>query len=257
MENNPKEENKDKSPFVNLSESDLKGPNSDFYELPDFPGMVIRRSYLPFMEKYAEGYTNQDAALYWAKLGREWKNIGEQYGIRTPKTEYVVGHDPHSEQPSLFLLTEKIEGENLKTLASFEPNEKEKAKEELDKTYAGIFSHIRDSYKEEGYFWVDPRNDQFMYGTIRRDSEKHVYLADAEPNIDSWKDYGKNEKKDYIFWEKILMAFREMKLAEMKFGKHPVHFNKARDVFSRIVKEFPEPKNEKARDMRFAVLMEH
>jgi len=249
------------APFSELIDSDIKGPSSEFYQDPKHPELVIRESFIPLVEKYHEEQPEDKIPEYWAERAKDFKALGEKYGLHIAKTDFVIGRSPKSGQKVLFAVTDRIEGENLKNIVSI-PKEAEK---EVDGMYKGIFSHIADSYRDDEYYWDDFRNDQVVYGKAPKEEESHPYIVDVDLNMHTWEnaqllkkrgEEAAKENKEYRFWEQILMVLRAMNDSEEKIEeKHP-NFSEARAKLEEIIKTTTMPTGEKAREMRLAVLFE-
>ena len=247
-------------PFVGLQKSnDFFGPNAIFYDLPDHPELVVRKCFTPkeIMENIKEelqksetykNYTEEELEKIAKKKkieqliknASEFQKIGERYGLKMAKTSYVIGTDPDSGEPDVFAVTERIVGENLDSMEFFS----EQMAKEVDEMYVGLFSHLKDSYLENGTFWRDFRNDQVIYGSKIGKTELHPYIIDVDPLTVSWNDHvmidGRENKED-LFWSRIGLAFINMEEIE---GKNTsVKLKKAREMINAIIKTVPRSNN--------------
>jgi len=254
------------TPFVELEISkDIKGWSADFYELTGHPELIVRKCYTPVgleksireeLEKLPKfktyEYKEKEKLLQKKKVeelirnANQFLSMGERYGLNIAKTKYIIGIDPKTKQPDIFAVTDKIIGSNLYDNTS---SVSEKVGEEIDKIYAGVYSHKKDSYLENGLYWRDFKNSQIMCGKKIGDVEDHAYIVDVDPLFNSWFDNLKDdgtwdhteteERKEMIFWENVEIMTERMQSAENKTpGKN---FIKAREMLKQIFNNIPEP----------------
>jgi len=253
--------------FKGLTKSlSVAGENSVFYDSSEYPELLVRKCCTPkelekqidemlarspeykeyAPEKLAE-IANKKKAEKMIENATAFQKMAERYGIRIPETNYVIGNGPDSKQPGIFAVTERIAGTTTLRDMTIIPKEKE---QEFDEMYAGVFSHLRDSYLENGLFWKDFKNLQVMLGTKYGEKEEHPYIVDVDPLMISWSDpklpeYKKTAKehpseyKEWHFWDEIERVFIHMRGAESKTIS--LNFKKTREVLKNIMKDIPEP----------------
>ncbi len=250
-------------PFSEWEKSkDITGDTCVFYDIPGHPELVARK--MEFMPEDRPEFTESEAREYWEKRIGEFQKIAERYGIPVAKTRYVFDNDPVSGEPSFFAITDRIRGESLDKITSFDKH----AEEELDNMYVGILSHMKESYMEGEYAWGDFGNQQIMYG-IESDGneshkkEPHPYIVDVEPRVSPWEDKidprsnrSAEEKKEHVFWQNLAGAVAEMTETELKTESGRMAFVKAREALRQIMKELPEPMGQDTKEIRLRVLEE-
>lgn len=258
MENMSKENTGDSMPFVNLEKSkDISGQSAMFYDVPGHPELVIRKclvlksvmgnidkelaesdEYKDYLPEELEKVKNKKKVEELVKNAGDFQKMGERYGLKIAKTSYAIGTDPNLEKPGIFAVTDRIVGENLAT----EPSFSEKMEGEIDKVYAGIFAHFRDSYMEKSAFWKDFKNSQIMLGKKEGDIESSPYIIDVDPLMISWSDpkHCKTEEdREAVFWSRVGLVFTEMKDTERKTLSGD--FSRAKEVLNDIIRTIPEP----------------
>ena len=243
---------------------DVKGDTCQFYDIPGHHELLGRK--MDFMPDDGIELSRSEAKEYWKKCIDEFQKIIHRYSMRIPKTRFILDNDGTLGKPSFFAVTERINGESLNKIPTFD----KKAAEELDIMYTGILSHIKESYLEDGYVWGDfAANQQIMYGTApngnKLDEEPHPYLIDVEPRVSLWKwkdvvDPQENrsleEKKEHAFWQGFSYTVFEMAETELKTKNARMSFVKSREEIAKILKELPEPKGQDTKDIRLRVLGE-
>ncbi len=270
MENIPKENLSPKTdvsfPFANLERSkDVFGPSAVFYDVPGHPELIVRKcfvskevmenineeleekdEYKDFTEEELEEIRNKKKVEQLIKNAGDFQKTGKRYGLRMAETSYVVGTDPDSGKPEIFGVTDRIIGENLKTMRGIS----KKMEGEIDEVFSGIIFHLRDSYLGNGVFWRDFRDDQILYGAKYRETEQHPYLIDVDPLMVSWVDpkicKTENERED-LFWTKIgLILAIEVERVEEKIQSG--RLVKTREALNDVIKTVPEPKSVRAKN---------
>jgi hypothetical protein len=242
---------------------DIKGDTCQFFDVPGHPELLGRK--MDFMPDDKPELSRSEAKEYWKKCITEFKKIVHRYDMRIPKTRFVFDDDETSGKPSFFAVTERINGESLNKIPTFD----KKAAEELDTMYTGILSHTKESYLEDGYVWGDfAANQQIMYGTEpngnkSEEEEPHPYLIDVEPRVSLWKDTvdpedtrSLEEKKEHAFWQSFSYTVFEMAETELKTESGRKSFAKSREALAKMVKELPEPNGQDTKNIRLRVLGE-
>lgn len=260
----------DKSPFVGLERShDIIGVSADFYDVPGHSELIARKCYLPdslyqrvcgeldapeykkLNEKERDEMKRKKIIEQMVRGAGEFQKTGERYHLRIAKTDYVIGKDPETGIDAIFAITERISGNtNLYNMTTI-PKELES---EVDEMYAGLFSHFKDSYLENGTFWRDFKNSQVMCGAKYGETKQHPYIVDVDPIMTTWfepkrpkyEKFAKNkpiEYREWNFWNELEIGVALMLDAEEKTPSK--NFEKARKVLEDILKDihFSELKN--------------
>ncbi len=250
------EQKPDKAPFKSWKESDIEGYSSEFFNLPEHPGLVIRKI-VPLAVKEIDGKkTAENAIAYWTEQSKIFQNFADRYGIRMAKTSYFVGNDPKwkssvpkESKPVFMAATERIMGKNLRAMNSID----EKALEEIDAMFSGLFLSLYDAYNESGYTWGDFNNGQVVYGTAENDTEPHPYIVDVDPLMKKWNEE-QQDFKEMNFWNYASLIFSNMQELKKRIAGENKNFEKANIVLSKILSEMPEPSDGKAKTLRFEII---
>jgi len=173
-------------PFAKLEDSNLFGQSSEFYGISGDDNTIIGKSFVGEDDpcRNRKKITTADRVRDFEIKIVEFRKILERCGIHSAKTDYVIGADPINGVPSIFCVTDRVEGETLGELKSL-------SKETIgtmDGIYAKMIDELLDSYEQDGYFWYDIKNDQFMYGIAPGDTGANLYLIDTDPNVFKWDD---------------------------------------------------------------------
>jgi len=258
MENTP-EEVIHRMPFPKKTERSkvIRGMNADFYELPGRDDVIVRKcaespETKKLIEREMEFYLGQNLSdedllkkenelrvKYFIRNANEFKKIGIRYGLPYAETEYVIGEEPWHGLPDVFAVTYRISGKDLgdRTLSI-----DERIAEELDDMYSALFSHLKDSYKEDGCYWKDFKNEQVTVGTKHGESERHAYIVDVDPMIISWFDRENDDgpvAKEESFWNEVLYIVQDMKTTERNVPKK--RFKNARNSLAALITEMQKP----------------
>lgn len=249
----------ERQPFVRLDDSLLHGGSSSFYEVPGHPDMVVRKSFVQTSFKEDDNlkdkYANiQDEDERRKKIIHEkvellrnktiqFKKIIDNLGIHMAKTDYVIGESVGTGGPTIFGVTEKIEGENLEKVKKLDTETAEK----IDDIYAKIIGAFIDSFLKEEQGWQDLKIEQFVYGKTQEDKKPDVYLVDVDPIFIDWNDpqfqmkYGATRKE--YFWRKMERFVFDVGWLEKKVsvdGKDRFNFAKSREMIGRANREVPK-----------------
>lgn len=232
-------EEKADHPFVNLRGSDIRGDTAIFYSVPGKPDMVVRKSFVNVHGEGSEQTSIQERAEYLRHQAVEFRKIMDRMGIRMAKTDYVIGTDPETDKPSIFGVTDRIEGESFDKIKILDKETAEK----IDDLYAKIIADNIDSYLKNSYSWYDPKNEQFMLGKAPGDEKPNIYLVDVDPNIFKWDNHDMQKKfnigKEGLFWQQMRYIFMAMDDMGRKVDEKGFKFEKARKEFERAKMEIP------------------
>ncbi|MCX6736312.1 MAG: hypothetical protein NTZ13_04475 [Candidatus Parcubacteria bacterium] len=237
MEKQRFNDGKEDHPFVRLKESDIRGDSSEFYNIPGKSDVVVRKSFVNVHGEGSAEQTIKERVDYLRNQANEFRKITDRLGIRVAKTDYVIGRDPELDQPAIFAVTERIEGESLDNLIFID---KEMA-EKIDDLYAKIISGCIDSYFENGYWWIDPKNSQFVYGKAPGDEREDIYLVDVDPNVFSWDD--PKIYKNSVFWHEMMWIESEIFDMEREVDEQNFKLVKSREMLERARNEVPQLNN--------------
>lgn len=152
-------------------------------ELTSRPDLIIRA--VPI---------RKDKMDEWKKLFLEseerFEELNSNYNIKVPSRKFVIGEvinpsftNKKDNYATFFTVTDKIIGSNLDDI-SYKPEERDMAKRKLDTFYSNLTRYFSDKYKNGGLFARDiARNEQYVYGRKKGDTEDHVYLVDIDPGF--------------------------------------------------------------------------
>jgi hypothetical protein len=219
-------------PFIKLEKSDLKGNASKLFHIPGHEDMVIRKSFVDVPDMVADKMNVHEKAEYLRHKAIEFKKIIARLGIRTAKTDYVIGTDPATGNPALFGATERIDGENLKEMKFLD----KETSVLIDEIYAKIISDLLNSYKKNGLFWCDMKNTQMIFGKTEKDKNPDIYLIDVDPHIIDWNVI-EMDGKEPAFWEILAWLLSEIEDMERKVGEKGFRFKKSREALEKVKTE--------------------
>jgi hypothetical protein len=241
----------DKAPFKEWKRSNLQGGSATFFELPEFPDLVIRKSQSFEVKEGGKKLTVAETVKYWSERAKALQRFADRYGIKIAKTRYFAGNDPYFKSaiskescPAFMSATDKISGKNLEEISEVD----DKMAVEIDTMFSGIFSGLYDSLNESGYYWTDYGNSQVMYGIAPNEKESHVYIIDTDPRMEKWNELP--QRKEYAFWNEINWVYDEMSSIEYKYMHGTKQFENARKALVNIIEKMPIPTNETAIDLR-------
>ncbi|MFA5831152.1 MAG: hypothetical protein WC878_04975 [Candidatus Paceibacterota bacterium] len=246
------EQKPDKAPFKKWEYSDMIGGASEFFSLPKYPDAIVRTIKALAIKKENGKLTAKKDVEHWRKQVKIFQNFTERYGIKTAKTGYFFGSDPKyktnipkDEKPMLMSATERIDGENIEEMRDID----ETAAEKLDMIFSGMFSSLRDSYKENGYYWGDYSNKQILYGTAPNEKEAQAYVVDVGPIMTNLENMAP-DKKESFFWKEAHRLFGEMTGVETKLAGEKKKLEKARAVLSQIIAKTSIPTEKNSQRLR-------
>ena len=231
-----------KEPLLN-SESVPSEFQHKIKELKNQPDKLVREYYIDLTHLDEDGVWSQniEKSIEKFKKGRViFKDFIDQYGLHAPDYEAVLGKNEKG-TPVLFLIVDKIEGQDLNSIEVL-PKE---ALEEFDMLFEATFKYYLSIYKEGGDFWSEFANRQIIYGHKHHEEENHPYIVDVEPRYYTYDkslsgNRYKYEKQSEYFFEKIELICRDLFKVEQKLG---TQLQKARsalvDLISSISKKEP------------------
>lgn len=222
-------------PFIELEKSDFKGVSSELYRVPKHEDIVTRKSFVNVPDEKAEKMTIHEKAEYLRNKAVEFKKIVDRIGIRMAKTDYIIGTNPKTENPAIFGIAERVEGESLENMTLLS---KEIA-ERVDSLYEKIISDLIESYLGYDYFWYDAKNPQFVFGKTVEDEKPDIYLVDVDPNIMKWgtPDLDPNER-EAMFWNRLTMLENEIEKMEKKVDEKGFRLAKSRVAIKTAIEKF-------------------
>ncbi len=229
MEKTRLNEEKEDHPFTRLRSSDIRGNTSVFYNIPERPDVVVRKSFVNMDDEKAETASIHEKAEFLHHRLSEFKKIIGRLGIRMAKTDYLIGRDPERDRPVIFGVTERIEGKSLEDMTVLDKETAEKA----DGVYAKIIFDLFNSYKENSYFWSDPKNAQFIFGKTKEDEKPEVYLVDVDPDIIDWSSVSE-DSKEHVFWNRLFILLSQIETLEEKTYEKGYRFKKSREAIDTI-----------------------
>jgi hypothetical protein len=242
----------DKAPFKEWKSSNLRGGSADFFELPEFPDLVIRKCEEFEIKMNGKKLTDVEAIAYWTERAKALRAFADRYGIKMAKTRYFAGNDPRfktdipkASSPAFMAATDKISGKNLEEISEIN----DKTATEIDMMFSGLFNGLCDSYNENSCWWRDYGNTQMMYGAAPGEKDLHVYLVDTDPRMTNWNEF-LPARKEYIFWFDADHLFNEMRKLEKKYAHGTKQFENARKTLAELIAKMPVPTNETALDGR-------
>ncbi len=151
-----------------------------------------------------DAHTPDEMIEQFKKAESVFNRLQKEYGIHVINMDMVLGQDTAGDK-KMYMLVDKIEGENVEKVESVPIEEKNK----FDAFYSGLLSYIRDSFKtNDANFFSDIKPDQFVYGhkvgeTNERDE---IYLVDTEPQLHDLNTLSPEEK------EELLQKYKEYML---------------------------------------------
>jgi hypothetical protein len=131
---------------------------------------------LPTIGKEEPDGTFMERAL---AISRLFAELEEKYGIPVP-AHFFMGED-EEKRPTLFIMTEKVEGVDFNELTN---EEKEGFRMEDEKTLRALLTYYKDKFNSGEEFLVDVGNTgQYMYGTLKGEDVPRLYLVDTDPYL--------------------------------------------------------------------------
>jgi hypothetical protein len=161
---------KDSSPLGDeLVKPDFDDRNGKFSVLKNNPNVVIRSEPCWGSQEETEKFLDKGELLF--------RELSEQYSVPLPPFEAVTGKNKAGEE-TIFIITERIQGENLYTL--LETNPPAELREKLEALCEGLSKYFLDKYKSGGMYLSDINPTQFIYGTRPGRDQKEIYWMDFD-----------------------------------------------------------------------------
>jgi len=159
-----------------------------------------------------------ESIIYYSNLRKLFEEMCNKYGINMPDIDMVIGEKGNG-QKYVFMVVDKIEGENLVNLQSLPEKEKEK----FETFYLGLLRSTFDAYKSRKPFFSDSVDRNIMYGhkSKEKDGQEDFFL------IDVGGDGFIREKGEYIvydheFFAHVFCTELDLHDFEIKFGENVV-----------------------------------
>ena len=172
----------------------LSKTNKALFSLSQKPEVIIRVDsnydaffFIKLMDVVTaeEKYEKYLAARETAQL------LTNNYGIKVVKHHIVIGSNPtNPDKPLYFVVSEKIEGQNLSEI-EYGEEEKPAAAQKLTKFYSSLVNYAWDLYTNGGWL-IDMhdelgKNKQFVYGKRMAGAENDIWLVDFDSTIEYYK----------------------------------------------------------------------
>lgn len=188
----------EQEPFKDeLVPSGLRGQNTEIKQLKDSPEKLVR---INPEQRRSIG----EIVLRYSK-GRELVYELRDYGIATPDFDIIIGRNGN-EAKTAFVVVDKIEGTSL-----FEA-----PRRELEKFFLSMIKYFKDKYEKREPFLWDLKDEQFLYGRKKGDSQNHIYLVDTDPQFCEYSE--KLEFGSTKFLDSLDNLDKMIKDAEVKYG---------------------------------------
>lgn len=111
----------------------------------------------------------------------ELEKLNSYPGIEVANHSFLIGHNDDDDEPRLYTVVDRIDGENLLMTENIEPSPE--AKRSVDEFFTSMVHYWEDVYKEKRIYMWDIAPRQIVYGTMPGDTEKKVYLIDLDPTL--------------------------------------------------------------------------
>jgi len=221
-------------PFISLGESDIGGNNSRFYKAEGKDDVVVRKSYVNIKGEEAKDMDIHEKAEWLRNKTEAFKKIVQKANIQMANTDFVIGRTPGGE-PSIFAVTERIDGKNLREIEHLD----EETAKEADALFARIISGMIDSFLNNEYFWYDPSSAQFVLGKAKDDTVPKIYLVDVDPNVWKWDDPVHKMEKTALFSFRINSVLYYIEDMEKKVEIPNFKFEKSREMIESSKQKIP------------------
>ncbi len=157
------------------------------------------------------------------------KDLRDTYHIPMPDFEFVIGPYINESIPFVYILAQRVHGQNL-TEITFSPDQKERAKEQLDALYSSLAQYFWDMYEEKRAFLKDiTKLPQYVYGKKEGDSQDYPYLVDLDYFYHN--DFSTTEGFA-SFFSSLFWLYSDIKEIEAKLG---ARLNEARRKFTQFL----------------------
>lgn len=106
--------------------------------------------------------------------------FAETYGCKLPNPQWVVGKN-EKDKEVIYGITDKIEGNDLVSLAKKDPKQTE---ELIENHFLSVVTYLS-SVRENGDMYLSDINkpEQFVYGKAAGDQKDQIYLVDVDPHL--------------------------------------------------------------------------
>ena len=222
----------DRLPFPALTA--VKGTSHHgLSELAKDPETVIRKERLRLGGLTDEGPTSAKTTKKLSEGKQMFTDLREKYNVPVPDFEYVIAENPDKQgTPWLYTVTEKVHGQNLEEVQSF--NKQEVG--EVDNALSGTTRQIGDAYNQNGVYWLDADKGQFMLGRKKGDTAARVYATDLEPRTGT---FAGTKTSEYELLAKLHNLLENVEHVEARSGG--VRLEKSRKVLSELLSNLPPP----------------
>lgn len=196
-EGNQKRE--DLLPFKNLSPL----PEADY--LKEINSSTVNLVSREVGEWHFTGRSVEEVLSTAQKSKTAFDNLKDNYGV--PVNVHVVLAENEDGQASAYLLTDKIEGQDLYPANSKEMNwlddlskaDKQRFIDELDQLLSSLALYALDNIKKDGFLWDISKISQYVWGKKVNENgavenESHLYLIDIDPDISE----GEKDNNSYL-----------------------------------------------------------
>ncbi len=216
-----------KEPFELKDESAPFESRTRLREFKDNPNKIVR-------EEMMINDSINDSIRHYANVRKQFESLQSEYGVNVPGIDVVIGENDREEK-KVFMVVDKIEGENLEEIKSLPEDSKEK----LEKFYVGVLESMLNAYKKEEAFLGDvaPRNLVYGHEAKEQGAEDDFYLVDVGHSsfVEREGQYKEEDDYKFAFFSTLtsMVEDGDIKVLEMKFGKD-ARLSKVRDRFKQI-----------------------
>lgn len=146
-----------------------------------------------------------------------WKRIGTYEGIMLPSFSPVIG-SMDGQNPSLFIVTERIKGKNLET-TTLNTSESPQAKILFNDLIVSLTDYSQDVFLRRGAYLSDQNLSQYVYGKSC-DGKEGVYFVDFGLEYHSLpENRGHHDENSYFFAQYMHAILIMLEQLEEKVGE--------------------------------------
>lgn len=160
-----------------------------------------------------------------------FEGLHREYGINVVSMDAVVGRNEEGKK-AIFTIVDKIEGNNLSKIEQLPPS----TKEDLDVLFSSLGQHYDDAWRQNGKYWADANNNQFVYGHKPGEKADHFFLVDVDARF-----FSQHENELFAIEWVIHNVCESIVNAEHKF-QPPVRLEEARSKFLELISEMEKEK---------------
>jgi hypothetical protein len=133
-------------PFTELDYSKFPRGSSTLYDSFDDKNVIVRKSFVGGIDdRNSKGMSYSEKEKYLRDSVSQFKEILKSLGIRMAKTDYIVGDSPSSpKDPTLFGVTERINGEGLDRISDWSKEMVDKIDDIYAKVIRPLLIHIKE-----------------------------------------------------------------------------------------------------------------